>query len=886
MAGRERRFPPRSAPVVTGPALSPLQARGRRRTGRAVRRRDCGRDPQQRGDGLWRPPSPSCRGWAGGGVSATGGSVHAGTCSPGGGIPAFRKRDGPLALLVSAAAAGDNGRLSGARGITAGGSSESSTREGRKGGTSVPQPPGGEPPVSGDSAGCSPGGSGVLMRAPRGERALEESLERYQRRLRERASESISQLKHSLAKGDDGTGCDQSSVDEGSDNTDRASDACGNAATQELQQSHAVNQLKILLRHQERMESEESPSRRKNSFHNPPEAVPADLPALSDLVPVINDQSQYINHLEAEVKFYKEELCGVKDREQTVLLENEELHQKLKFLTAEYMLREQTLLDASANTQNSRPVGGKDCSKHQPVTSSPAHNKDQAFLTAASEDKTKWPEELENLKLLYQEKVNILDAQIQSLRKDLSESQKTCKDLEGRLKHQKSLLAARNSSHVGGLCLSCAQHEAVLAQTHCNVHVQTIERLSRERDDLMDALVSVRQSVKEMQQRESNACKQVEHAVQMAEEANFEKTKALVYCEQLKSEMERQKNYLEKELAAQLNKRADEKEALRQEMKKEREDLAAMVTALSKDVAVLEAQVERITREKNSLVSQLEESQCQLTSHEMEMNKVCGEMRYQLNQTKMKKDEAEKELREYRTKTIRELEIKDQQIEKLGLELNGNKQRLEEAQQDVTEAREECLKLTELLSKSEHQLHLTRLEKESIQHSLSNEAKARALQAQQREQELTQKMQQMEAQHEKTEELDSLLTSQNTFIAKLKEECFVLAEKLEQMSEKYRSEVNQLSQEKEYLHSRLEKMQKRNDELDQQCIQHGRMHERMKSRLQQLDKHCQATAQQLVELLNKQNQLFKEKHLLTEEVQFLRTQGKNGMQISNRTQME
>ncbi|NXF22453.1 SDCG8 protein, partial [Rhodinocichla rosea] len=690
----------------------------------------------------------------------------------------------------------------------------------------------------------------------------------------ERASESISQLKHALAKGD-GTGFDQSSVDEDSDNADKASDDCGTAASQELQHSHAVNQLKILLQHQERMENLAAIMENQNITHvilyflqKPPEAVPADLPALFDLVPVITDQSQYIKHLEAEVKFYKEELCGVKDQEQAVLLENEELHQKLKFLTAEYMLREQTLLDASANTQKSWPVGGKDYSTHQPVTSSLAHNKDQAFVAAASGDKARWPVELENLKLLYQEKVNVLDAQIQSLRKDLSESQKTCKDLEGRLKHQKSLFAARNSGQVGGLCLNCAQHEAILAQTHCNVHVQTIERLTRERDDLMDALVSVRQSIKEMQQRESNACKQVEHAVQMAEEANFEKTKALVHCEQLKSEMERQKNYLEKELAAQLNKRADEKEALRREMKKEREDLAAMVTALSKDVAVLEAQLERIAREKNSLASQLEESQCQLASHEMEMNKVCGEMRYQLNQTKMKKDEAEKELREYRTKTIRELEIKDQKIEKLGLELNGNKQRLEQVQQDVTEAREECLKLTELLSKSEHQLHLTRLEKENIQHSISNEAKARALQAQQREQELTQKMQQMEAQHEKTvEELDSLLTSQNTFIAKLKEECFVLAKKLEQISE-----VNQLSQEKEYLHGRLEKMQKRNDELDQQCIQHGRMHERMKSRLQQLDKHCQATAQQLVELLNKQNQLFKEKHLLTEEVQFLRTQ--------------
>lgn len=45
---------------------------------------------------------------------------------------------------------------------------------------------------------------------------------------------------------------------------------------------------------------------------------------------------------------------------------------------------------------------------------------------------------------------------------------------------------------------------------------------------------------------------------------------------------------------------------------------------------------------------------------------------------------------------------------------------------------------------------LCRLEKDSIQQRLSNEAKAQALQAQQREQELTQKIQQMEAQHDKT----------------------------------------------------------------------------------------------------------------------------------------
>ncbi|NXJ14373.1 SDCG8 protein, partial [Odontophorus gujanensis] len=651
-------------------------------------------------------------------------------------------------------------------------------------------------------------------------------------------------------------GFDQSSVDEGSDDVDGGNDNSGNPPWQELRHSHAVNQLKMLLQHHERMESETSPSREKMQFRKTPEAPAEDLPDhLSDLIPIINDQSQYINHLEAEVKFCKEELSEMKDQIRVVILENEDLHQKLKFLTAEYTLGEQTLLDTSANNKNSWHLGSNDLKVNQPFTSSSAHSRDPALLLKTVGEVEKCHVELEKLKLLYQDKVNVFEAKVQSPRKHLSESQKTCEDLDARLKQQKSLGSTTNSNRVGGLCLRCAQQEAVLAQTHSDVHMQVIERVTKERDDLMEALVSVRQNMKEMQQRESNAYEQVKQAVQMTEEANLEKTKALVQCEQLRSKMKRQKNRLEKVLAVQLNKRSEEKEALREEMKKEREDLAPMVTAMSENVAMLDAQVERISREKKSLVSQLEESQHKLASYEMEMNKVCGEMRYQLNETKMKKDEAEKELREYRTKTVRQLEIKDQKIEKLELELNGNKQCLKQTQQDVAGAREECLKLTELLSKSEHQLHLTRLEKESI----SNEAKARALQAQQREQELTQKMQQMETQHEITvNELELLLTSQKTFIGKLKELCCSLASKLEQVSEKYRSEVSQLSQEKEYLRGRLEKMQKWNDELDQQCVQHGRMHERMKSRLQQLDKHCQATAQQLVELLNKKNQLFKE----------------------------
>ncbi|XP_076688164.1 serologically defined colon cancer antigen 8 isoform X4 [Callospermophilus lateralis] len=670
-----------------------------------------------------------------------------------------------------------------------------------------------------------------------------------------------------------------------------------------------------MLHQQASKENEISPSRKQKM---PPlrssEYEETNMPTVHNLVPIINDQSQYIHHLEAEVKFCKEELSGMKNKVQVVELENERLQQErlqLKSQRQEETMREQTLLDASGNMQNSWVTIGDDSRVNEAAKKPFFHDDADIGKATTIGEAEKWKLELEGLKLTYEAKSEILESQLTFLRhsknystsfgllespqisrvedvyfsreewllafplqqKDLAEYQKNCEDLRERLKHKESLLAANISSHVGGLCLKCAQHEAVLSQTHNNVHIQTIERLSKERDDLMSALVSVRNSLGDMQQRETSAYEQVKQAVHMTEEANFEKTKALIQCEQLKNELERQTERLEKELASQQEKRAFEKEMMKKEIMKEREDMESKMLILSQNIAQLEAQVEKITREKISAINQLEEIQTQFASQEMDATKVCGEMRFQLNKTKMEKDEAEKEHREYRAKTKRDLEIKDQEIEKLRLELSESKQHMEQEQQKAARAREECLKLTELLGESEHQLHLTRLEKDSIQQSFSNEAKAQALQAQQREQELTQKIQQMEAQHDKTEnEQYSLLTSQNTFLTKLKEECCTLAKKLEQISQKSRSEIAQLSQEKKYTYDKLEKLQRRNNELEEQCVQHGIVHETMKQRLQQLDKHSQATAQQLVQLLHKQNQLLLERQSLSEEVDRLRSQ--------------
>ncbi|XP_026525194.1 serologically defined colon cancer antigen 8 isoform X3 [Notechis scutatus] len=584
------------------------------------------------------------------------------------------------------------------------------------------------------------------VREATGESDLAQSLERYHRGLRDRANKSLDQLKYVFHEKDPAIGESTATLDQLFPNLGH--EVSKDKAWQELQYSHAVNQLKALLRQQEEKGNEISPSKKQGMLPTrTAKATDQSLPALSELVPIINDQSQYINHLEAEVKFCKEEISELKAHIHVVVVENEKLQNDLKMET-ERTLREQTVFNASTLFSKSGGING-DHSHICGAAKASCHVIEQA--KAPPLELEKWQQELEKLKYLHEEKTEVFEAQIQSLRKALSESQKNCEELSGRLKHQHLINAANSSNRPGGLCLNCAQHEAVLSQTHSNVHMQTIERLTKERDELMAALSTIRINLNEMQQRECSAYEQVKQAVHMTEEANLEKTKALVQCEQLKNEMERQKDRLEKELALQLDKRAGEREAVREEMKKEKENLSSLVMSLSQNVAGLESQIDRITREKISLTNQLEEAQSHHASREMEINKVCGEIRYELNQTKMKKDEAEKEHREYRTKTIRELEIKDQQIDKLQVLLHENKQRLEQAQQDTAKAKEECLKLTELLGKAEQQLHFLRLEKDNIQHSFSNEAKTRVLQAQQREQDLTQKMRQMEAQHDKTD---------------------------------------------------------------------------------------------------------------------------------------
>lgn len=79
--------------------------------------------------------------------------------------------------------------------------------------------------------------------------------------------------------------------------------------------------------------------------------------------------------------------------------------------------------------------------------------------------------------------IHVLSLLICITRKDLAVSQRELEEVKNRLrlkeKQAEDALKADGAPRVAGLCLKCAQHDAVLAGTHANLHVQAIDRLTK-----------------------------------------------------------------------------------------------------------------------------------------------------------------------------------------------------------------------------------------------------------------------------------------------------------------------------------------------------------------------------------------------------------------------
>ncbi|XP_061692497.1 serologically defined colon cancer antigen 8 homolog isoform X1 [Syngnathoides biaculeatus] len=633
------------------------------------------------------------------------------------------------------------------------------------------------------------------MKAFESDEEQEDQLGLYQKQLRERANQSLQQLSGVLEQLHHDDEEKQEAVRYGDSGGPWTSTTENNQPLwSQKKQSEAVNQLKSLLLKQGK-------------------EMPAPLSPSKDLVPVTHNPPDYIQHLEAEVRFCKEEQQGLKQRIRVVVVENEKLRTELQAKHADMSLKDhQTFPNRTVNEN----------------VSGDSH-------MAKRGDHTARKHELEQLKVVHQAQIETLEAQVISLRRDLSLSQKDCEELTACMRNAEkeapSSVRVDCVPRVSGLCLKCAQQEALLAGAPANAHVQALDRLTKERDELLAALSAARSARQEFQQREWTACLQVKGAVEMAEEAHLHKAEVEVQCQQLSRELARQTAQRERDAQALKDRIVKAREEGRSEGRRQEEELANTVAWLSQRTSELEGQLDRLHTDKSSLTNQLEGALQQLASAEQDNSKVRAELQYQVNHARLKKEDAERELQDLKSKSSRQLEKSTQEVEKLSSELVGCRQRLEAVQRDGGQWQAEALSLAEQLANAQRQLHLTREDNETAARAHEDKMACAARAWRDREGEMTALLQQMEMQHlQRAGELDRLLSSQTSLIKKLKEECRTLGAALEELTGNRRREVEQLAVVNQHLQDTVKSTRARCLDMEKQCVQHGRVHHTMKNR--------------------------------------------------------
>ncbi|XP_013420193.1 serologically defined colon cancer antigen 8 homolog isoform X2 [Lingula anatina] len=627
----------------------------------------------------------------------------------------------------------------------------------------------------------------------------------------------------------------------------------------DLSYKAAVDRLRDML---QQYDSTHSPLTRPKTVHFEPSQIShqfipspvykkSDLPRVEEVVPIVQHQSNYIKQLEAESQFCKGEITALKKRIAEVVEENKMLQEELKSVMSQNILA-----DSDQEFKGSR-----------------SRQDDEDRMSRL--DYKRWKKELERISDLHSAKSRRLEAQLANAREEAEQNEKVVEELQGKLRLLESLnkLGRADTEQEPGLCIQCAQNEAMVSSVIGGRNTQVIENLTKERDGLIETVASFKSKLEDQKQREEEAYAQLKKSAELVEQAQFDKMQAITQREQLADKLHKFERRME-DLVHSHQKNVDaERELARKESKKEIEELNLRLKELTDLHGTVQHQLDRVTREKVTMQAELERTRTQVTEFDTDYTKATEELKSQLAQANIERNAAVKEMNRIRTEVDKTNRDNEMEKSRLKENLEDVRRRLMQAERELMNAKEECITLATDMQAIEKDAQLCKMAKESMEKGRREELHTVTKRAQQREVELNSLIEEIEARHALTNaETEDMLQQQNGLIGKLREECRTLASQLEQTAQKYRGEVRQVKNLNEELSVRLEKTLNRLKEMEAQHVQHGQMHDKMRQRLAQMDEHAQYQGQQILDLLAKQSSLMRDRQLLGKEVEFLRAQ--------------
>ena len=213
--------------------------------------------------------------------------------------------------------------------------------------------------------------------------------------------------------------------------------------------------------------------------------------------------------------------------------------------------------------------------------------------------------EMERLNSLHAAKCNRLEAQLEHTRSEIQKYEQMIEDYKSQLRVHDSIPTRDSGFQPYG-------------DGHNSFHVHTINQLSRERDELMDQVTSLKNRVLEMSHREEEAYQQMKKGIELVEQAQLEQTQALVQKEQLAEELNNMKDRFDRGILDTQARLHEERESVRRENKLLVDELNAKLRETLEQNAALSAEHEKLSRDKVGLISELDETKLQLKRFDKE----------------------------------------------------------------------------------------------------------------------------------------------------------------------------------------------------------------------------------------------------------------------------
>ena len=575
------------------------------------------------------------------------------------------------------------------------------------------------------------------------------------------------------------------------------------------------------------------------------------------MMTLLSNQTIYIDQLKKEKELLNDELKVFQQRLNEVIAENQSIYDEMQSDVVKHTIDAshavmQSHLHSTEQQIQQFSASCPPVPSQQPQQTTFMHNSE------TTKDIETGHHEVNELKSVYQSKLAAMEAQLRITKSSLQEA----------LNENEHLIVQINLEASKNVLKKSSKENVDTA--HINLPV--IERLTKERDDLLKTLTAVRSSLSQSQSEQAELRQEVQKSLATLEDIQLEKTQVMVEKEQLKEAFQEATQKLHNEINDGHKRALDAAAKQRALCVEEINDLQRKIGELLASSSHYENSLEKCAKEKSMILLQLEECRSQLLQNDKDMVSMKMEVEHEVKSALKGYSGAEQELRDAKVKL-------EQELLKTNQERARYEQEVIELQQRSKEAEVRGLKTQELNVALTEDLHRTQSKKDKLKEKLfclnktyeSQHAEQCRI-AEEKIEILTSTLQTVEIEYEKRlTDLENISCKQSKLIGRLRSECKTLGDALQNLANKHRVEVGKLTQKFEQAKVRVARLDRHNKELSQQCVQHGVTHRQMQERLLEVTNRARVSTNHVIELLDRQSQDEKVNEVLKKEVEYLQS---------------